>query len=383
MSTRELRPLLDDPDDDAPPGNGGYPVTLLVAELVRAGHDVRVWTLDPSVRRRHDVRGEGLAVTYLPQRTSGRGRDAYAAERRWLADALAGARVDVWNPHWSYEYALAAQAHRGRGGAADDPLVLTVHDWAPAVLRYQPDPYRVVRLGMYARVHLRRPAMTTPSPYLAAKLRRTGLGRAHVVPNGVAADAIADRPRTRGSGAALLGIAMGFSRRKNTTSLLRAHGRLRAAGVPSRLVLVGADHEPGGVAQAWARARDLDEDVTFAGVLPYDRVLDALASCDVFVHPAREESFGMVLAEAMAQGTPVVAGARSGAVPWVLDDGRAGVLADVDDPGAIALAVQGLLSDRRRWEQLSAAGLAHVRRRFAMPVVAEGYLAAYRRAAGS
>jgi glycosyltransferase involved in cell wall biosynthesis len=372
-STRELADLLD-AADGLPPGMGGFPVTLLARNLVERGHDVHLWTLDRTVRDVVRAAGPGLHVTWVPCRPGGRGRDAYRDERRRLRHAVdtavaAGAALDVINAHWSYEYALAV---RGR----PEPTVVSVHDWAPTVLRYQPDPYRLVRLGMFLRTHLDRPAMTTPSPYLQAHLRRFGLGHAEVVPNGVPVERFAAAPRRRGPDMHLVGIAMGFGRRKNTQALLHAHARLRAAGVPTTLTLVGSEHGPGEAAAAWADAEGLTDGVTFLGPLPYDGVLDLLGRCDLFVHPAREESFGMVLIEALAQGTPVVGGARSGAVPWVLEGGG-GVLVDVEDPGAIAAAVHQLLRDPAAWERRSADGLASTRRRFGMDVVTDAYLAVY------
>ena len=56
----------------------------------------------------------------------------------------------------------------------------------------------------------------------------------------------------------------------------------------------------------------------------------------ILLHPALEESFGMAIVEAMVLGLSVVAGRDSGAVRWVLDEGRAGFLTDVKDPNAIA-----------------------------------------------
>jgi L-malate glycosyltransferase len=371
VETAAVGPLLDRPVADLPPGQAGSPVTLLATELVQAGHDVRIWTLDTSVDAPVTAAGPALDVTYLPKRGGGRGRDAYAQEISWVRRALReGPDVDVLNAHWSYEFAL---------GAIDrpEPLVVTVHDWAPTIFRYSPDPYRAARLTMFARTHLRRPAMTTPSPYLRAKLRRFGLGDATVVPNGVALDTFAEGHRRRGPDMHVVGISRGFDRRKNSRALIAAHALLRRIGMPIRLTLFGHAHEADGPARAWAREQGMADGVTFAGEVPYAQVLSVLRDCDLFVHPAREESFGMVLVEAMAQGTPVVAGVRSGAVPWVLADGRAGSLVDVERPGAIAAEVQRLLGSSTAWEQRSRDGWSHARSHYAMDRVAAGYHAAY------
>ena len=72
------------------------------------------------------------------------------------------------------------------------------------------------------------------------------------------------------------------------------------------------------------------------------------------------ESFGIVLVEAMAAGTPVVASDLE-AFRRVLDDGSAGVLVPVRDAGALAAALAALLDDPDRRRRLAAAGRAKVR----------------------
>lgn len=80
------------------------------------------------------------------------------------------------------------------------------------------------------------------------------------------------------------------------------------------------------------------------------------ASGDVYCAPnTHGESFGIVLIEAMATGTPVVA-ADLEAFRRVLDDGRAGVLVPVGDAAALAVALADLLRDPQRRSALSAAG---------------------------
>ena len=113
--------------------------------------------------------------------------------------------------------------------------------------------------------------------------------------------------------------------------------------------------------------------MTFLGPTPRADVLARMADADLFVHPSREESFGSVLVEAMAQGTPVVGGRESGAVPWVLDGGRAGVLADVEKPDLLAGDLLGLLRDPVRWDHFSTSGRRISKQRFSLSEVAPAY----------
>jgi phosphatidylinositol alpha-mannosyltransferase len=77
-----------------------------------------------------------------------------------------------------------------------------------------------------------------------------------------------------------------------------------------------------------------------------------IASVDVFVAPnLGKESFGIVLLEAMAAGTPVLASDIE-AFRRVLDEGRAGALFPVGDAAALADAAEALLDDDNRRKQL-------------------------------
>jgi len=62
------------------------------------------------------------------------------------------------------------------------------------------------------------------------------------------------------------------------------------------------------------------------------------------VLPSEWEAFGLVLLDAMAAGTPIVATAVGG-VPDVLDEGRAGRLVPYDDSPALAAALRSVLED--------------------------------------
>jgi glycosyltransferase involved in cell wall biosynthesis len=87
---------------------------------------------------------------------------------------------------------------------------------------------------------------------------------------------------------------------------------------------------------------------------------DLLAAADVFVNPARfAETFGRAAMEALVAGKPVVS-TSVGAVPEVLHDGRDALLVPKDDPGALAAAIERLLTDRALADALVEAGRTRV-----------------------
>ena len=89
----------------------------------------------------------------------------------------------------------------------------------------------------------------------------------------------------------------------------------------------------------------------FVGYLRGRELASAYACADAFIFPSRTETLGLVLLEAMAAGTPVVA-ARSGGIPDIVTDGVNGYLFDpADEEGAIA-ATQRLFAHPEERETL-------------------------------
>lgn len=84
---------------------------------------------------------------------------------------------------------------------------------------------------------------------------------------------------------------------------------------------------------------DLSNKVHFLG--HRDDVHSIMAGCDVLAHPARTEGFGLVLAEALAVGLPIVA-TEVGGIPEVLE-GTLSILVPTEDPKALKQAIRQLL----------------------------------------
>jgi rhamnosyl/mannosyltransferase len=110
--------------------------------------------------------------------------------------------------------------------------------------------------------------------------------------------------------------------------------------------------------------------IRLAGRLPLDKLHALIASCEVFCLPSveRTEAFGLVLAEAMAYGKPVVGCAIPGSgVGWVIEDGVNGLLAKPMDGEDLARKIRMALER----PEFGVAGLARVTTEFSMERVAE------------
>ncbi len=117
----------------------------------------------------------------------------------------------------------------------------------------------------------------------------------------------------------------------------------RLAGVP--IVLAGPAADPRYVAEQITPR--LGPGVTWAGHLPHDELAELVGSAAAcLVTPRWDEPFGLVVAEALACGTPVAAFAR-GALPEVTDPGCAALAAPDDVPALADALVQAIGLDRR------------------------------------
>ncbi|MBL1103798.1 glycogen synthase [Streptomyces sp. 5-8] len=106
-------------------------------------------------------------------------------------------------------------------------------------------------------------------------------------------------------------------------------------------------------------------------LLPRPEVIQLLTHAAVFACPSVYEPLGIVNLEAMACGTPVVA-SRVGGIPEVVQDGRTGLLVDVDDDfvAALARALDTVLADPEAARRMGEAGRARAVREFGWDVVA-------------
>jgi glycosyltransferase involved in cell wall biosynthesis len=171
-------------------------------------------------------------------------------------------------------------------------------------------------------------------------------------------------------GAVAIGFAGRFETRKGAVDLADAWPRIAAAVPAAHLVLVGA----GGAQEAELRQR-LPESSRIRWLGFRGDVAAVMKALDVVVVPSHYEGFGLVLAEAMAAGTAVVA-SRATNFPELVDHGVEGLLFQVGDPGALAQAVVSLAEDPEARRRMGAAGVERVRRDFTV----ERMLARYERA---
>ena len=136
-----------------------------------------------------------------------------------------------------------------------------------------------------------------------------------------------------------------LEKRKGLKFLLRAWPKVLERQPNARLVVVGRGRPLEGYRRFAARQGWSPSDVVFAGYVAAEDLPRYYQSCDVFCAPnTGQESFGIVLLEAMAAGAPIVASDIPG-YRDVVSDGEQGLLVEPKNAGAIADAVSRLLAN--------------------------------------
>lgn len=134
-----------------------------------------------------------------------------------------------------------------------------------------------------------------------------------------------------------------------------------------RLRLIGSGKiEP---YMSFVRELGIEKFVEFAGFVDDERLLEYYLNSDIFVFPSRRESFGLVLAEAMASSLPVIS-TTAGAIPEVVENGVTGILVPPEDPEKLASAVINLLDDSEKMKLMGLMGKERVEKYFTWNKVA-------------
>lgn len=172
----------------------------------------------------------------------------------------------------------------------------------------------------------------------------------------------------------VLGCVGRFFKNKGHVYLIAALKEL-AKEIPNIKVLLLGSGDRGSI-EAMGREYGVTDRIIFAG---YRKDVSAcMRAMDLLVHPSLSESFGQVLVEAMAVGTPPVA-TKVGGVPEIVTDGETGLLVSPTDSDAIVRAVRKLYNDTEFRQRLALAGQKSVREHFTSEQMVNRYMDCYQR----
>jgi len=141
---------------------------------------------------------------------------------------------------------------------------------------------------------------------------------------------------------------------KGLEYLIKAMPMVVRAVPETRLILVG-DGPLRPVLKSYVEELGIPNVVRFVGLTRHSKVIEYLQRSSILVLPSLSEGCPLVVLEAFAAGTPVVA-SRVGGIPEIVTEGKSGLLVSPADSTLLAKAIIELLGDSQKRERFARAG---------------------------
>jgi glycosyltransferase involved in cell wall biosynthesis len=215
------------------------------------------------------------------------------------------------------------------------------------------DPYLYSRL-MYGDLNIRRfryvssriKKLIAISPYVISEVDqflKTGIPPVEVIENPVS-DIFFEQEKQEKEG--LLLFPGMIDPRKNQSALIKALDLLKKDKVNFHCVLPGpiVDQDYYESLKSLIKKYGLEQEVTIPGIVPFEHLLTLYRQAGILVLTSLQETAPMIISEAMAGGTPVVASRVSG-IPYMVSEGNSGYLINPDSPEGVARHLALLLTD--------------------------------------
>jgi 1,2-diacylglycerol 3-alpha-glucosyltransferase len=334
-------------------------IRLFARALERQGHSVYIFAPTPrqAVDGPHVIRIPSLPFAFQPEM---RVAAIYSAQAHRL---VRRANLDIVHSHDPFAIGLFGLAMAKRFRL---PYVHTYHTLYPEYVHYvwEAELTRELAERLSREFCNQCDTVIAPSTKISRALAEWGVHKPVItLPTGVDTFTFSERDpeaveafRRRfaiPANARLLTFVGRLGLEKNVDALIDAMSFVRTPG--ARLLIVGDGPYREDLERHIARDHVADR-ITFTGYLEGDDVRAAYHSSDALFFASKSETQGLVIAEAMASGLPVVA-VDDLAIADAVADGVNGYLVP-DDPQALAAAVDKLLGDPVLRSAMSAASLA-------------------------
>ncbi|MBG9452797.1 N-acetyl-alpha-D-glucosaminyl L-malate synthase [Lysinibacillus sphaericus] len=360
-------------------GGSGVIATELGKMLAERGHEIHFITSSVPFRLNkiyptvffHEVEVNNYSVfQYSPY-------DIALASK--MADVIKDEELDVLHVHYAIPHAVCAVLAREMSGR-DIGIVTTLHGTDISVLGQDSTLSKAIKYGID-----KSDIVTTVSEALK---QQTYELIDTVKPINTIYNFVDEReyfPRNSGSLKEQFGIeedekviihVSNFRKIKNLPHIIDAFMKIRA-NMKAKLLLVGDGPEKHRVMDQ-VKESPYMKDVLFLG--KQENLAELYAISDLKLLLSQQESFGLVLLEAMACGVPCI-GSAVGGIPEVIEHGVDGFIVELGDTDAVAEYAVNLLSDEEKLQRFREAAICAVDEKFHSSKIVEQYEKLYEKVA--
>lgn len=229
------------------------------------------------------------------------------------------------------------------------PAVLTIHGMFSVEVPLRVRGWKYFVFG-FPRILLERMVLSkvkniiAVSPYVKEIIAPRVTARIRVIPNGVDKDFFCTCHEKSDSNRLLF---VGFIEpRKGLLDLIKALKIIKNSVPSVKLIVIGKKTDLKYFRQflRFVKSENLMSNIIYLGTIDKNELKKEYQKCSIFVLPSREETFGIVLLEAMASCRPVIA-TNVGGIPYVVKDGENGFLVDEGNISGLAEKILYLLKN--------------------------------------
>lgn len=359
------------------PKNGAPSVNTLILSLLREKHFVRIFT---KAKKTFIIRSPQLEIyavasceQYPIKYLWGIFSDAYSLKdilKKYIND------LDILHAHWTYEYAYAASFY-----AKQLPVFCTVRDWTSYIWKIESVKNKITWCFKYLMNELvldnKQVHFIANSPYTSNLLKQKYGKEVPVIPNPIKSSFIKKGEHTYPSEIKILCISSSNDKRKNIITLLRAFSLFKLKFPNAILQLVGPPFVNENPKIIKWRNSNLLQQVELVGTVVHDKLIEYIDQATLFITPSLEETFGNTLLESIVRKVPVIGGENSGAIPYVLHQGKAGFLCDVSNPKSINNMLEYVCSHPQEVENITKKAFDIILSEYKDSVVCQQHIALY------
>ena len=181
-----------------------------------------------------------------------------------------------------------------------------------------------------------------PSAYIQSEFKKQGITNVVCIPNAIPIEKYPFKQRTFNT-VNLLWVRS-FSEIYNPLLAIKILKGLLDDGIKSTLCMVGPDND-GSLKKAKKYAEELGVEVTFTGKLLKNEWIELSRDFNFFINTTNFDNMPVSVIEAMALGLPVIS-TNVGGLPFLIENGKEGVLVSPNNPEEFVLAIKSMLSNK-------------------------------------
>jgi len=364
-----------------PKGHGYSIIPYIALGLIKLKCKITLISLSFDIKQNKNFKiNKNLDIIFCPIRKHsfkiinfelGRGLDFFKKEIKNLVKAINLVKPDVVNAHWTYEYAIAAIKSKRKH-------LITVNDVSTKIIRIHFSLYKIVRLLMDFYVFFKGQCFVANSNYTKKKNLFSSKIK-YIVYNCLPKYLLKKKIKKKIKNNEIIIISSGgFGKLKNIERGILAFNKIKNQNKKIVLKLVGSDLEENGTYYKSLLKKKVNVSrIKFLGKLEHKQTISEIKKSYILLHPSKEESFGNVYIEAMASGTPIVAGKHSGATPEVIKNN--GVLVDINNIDEIAIALLKYFKNQKFYNKIRVSAYNYVFNNFNCLKISKQYLSIFRK----